>query len=618
MKRKILALVVLLVLTGGCISQSEPPEQISSVDPILESLEGLPIEVFFEESYKQLLLRSPQTLTQLGIAESLGVGNDTLDNISDAYIKETQKLEKGILDLLQTYDRDALTKEQQISYDVYEWFLDDLVRGHEFMYHNYPVHHFLSSYHDDLVRLFTEYHTITDKKDAEDYITRLSLVDTQVDQLIEGLKLRKEAGVMPPKYIIEITGIVMSRYLVEGKINPLYEDFEEKVDALDLSAEEKQALLDAALTEIEKTFIPALARVVDYLDYLEPLATDDSGVWKLPRGDEYYIYLLRHETTIELTPEGIHQIGLKEVERIQKEMRELFDELGYPEDTSLTVLIGNAISEGGVYDANLQEGKDQVIKAYEDMLEEIDQRLDAVFDIHPTAKLIVVGDEEFGGGGGYYVSASLDGLRPGAFHTGIDDSLVYKYRMPTTAYHEGIPGHYFQVSIAQEMDMPLFRNDIIFNGYAEGWALYAERLAWELGAYEDDPYGNVGRLHLELLRAVRLVADTGIHYKGWTRGEAQTYTREVLGPRLSEEERYVVIPGQATGYMIGMLKMLELRQKAMDALGDKFDIKEFHKVILCNGSMPLGILEKVVQDYIDSTLQDTAFLNPMVSLPQIA
>ena len=617
MKRKIFAFVVLLILTGGCVSQQESQEQISSVDPILASLEGLSIDVFFEESYKQLLLRSPQRLTKLGIAESLGLGNDTLDNISDAYIKETQKLEKGILDLLRTYDRDALSYEQQISYDVYEWFLDDLVRGHEFMYHNYPVHHFLSSYHDDLVRLFTEYHTIEDKKDAEDYITRLSLVDTQVDQLIEGLKLREERSVMPPKYIIEVTGIVMSRYLVEGKINPLYEDFEEKVDALSLSAEEKQVLLDAVLTEIEKTFIPALAKIVDYLDYLETIATDDSGVWKLPRGDEYYLYLLRHENSTELTPEEIHQIGLQEVERVQQELREFFNELGYPEDADLTELMGRAVSEGGYYDAHLQDGKDQVIKAYEDLLEAIDQKLDAMFDIHPTAKLVVIGDEEYGGGGGYYVSASLDGSRPGAFHTGIDDSLVYKYRMPTTAYHEGIPGHYFQVSIAQEMDIPLFRNDIIFNGYAEGWALYAEYLAWELGAYEDDPYGNVGRLQFELLRAVRLVADTGIHYKGWTRGKAQAYVIEILGPRLSEIERYVVIPGQATGYLIGMLKVLELRQRAMDALGDKFDIKEFHRVLLCNGSMPLGILERVVQDYIDSTLQGTVFLNPMVRLPGI-
>jgi uncharacterized protein (DUF885 family) len=551
-------------------------------------------------------------LTKLGIAESLGRGNDTLDNISDAFIRETQRLEKGILDLLLTYDRETLTPQQQISYDVYHWYLDDRVRGHEFMYYDYPVHYFLSSYHDNLARLFTEYHTITNKKDVQDYITRMSLVDTQVDQLMEGLKLREKAGIMPPEYIIEMTIGVISGYLIVGKENPLYEDLEEKVDALDLSAEEKQALLDAALAEIEKTFIPALGKVLDYLSYLETVTTNESGVWKFPRGDEYYLYLLRQQTTTELTPEEIHQIGLREVDRLMKEMRDVFDELGYPEDAPFSELRIRAFSEGGFYDANFEEGKVQVIQAYEDILEEVDQKLDTVFDIRPAAELVVIGDEEYGGGGGYYVSAALDGSRPGAFHTGIDDSLVHKYRMPTTAYHEGIPGHYFQVSIAQQMDLTLFSNDIIFNGYAEGWALYAERLTWELGLYEDDPYGNVGRLQYELLRAVRLVADTGIHYKKWTRGEAQAYMRDILGsPFHHEAERYVVIPGQATGYLIGLLKILEMRQKAMDELGDNFDIKEFHRVILCNGSVPLDILEKIVQDYIDSKKQVTAFLHPM-------
>lgn len=618
MKRKIVACVVVLALTGGCISQPESSEQTTPVDSVLASLKDLPIDVFFEESYTELLLRSPQMLTKLGIAESLGRGNDTLDNISDAFIRETQRLEKGILDLLLTYDRETLTRQQQISYDVYHWYLDDRVRGHEFMYYDYPVHYFLSSYHDNLVRLFTEYHTITDKKDVQDYITRMSLVDTQVDQLMKGLKLREKADIIPPEYIIEMTIGVISQYLIVGKDNPLYEDLEEDVDVLDLSAEEKQALLDAALAEIEKTFIPALGKVLDYLSYLETVTTNDSGVWKFPRGDEYYVYLLRRETTLELTPEEIHQIGLQEVDRIMKEMRDVFDELGYPEDAPFSELRIRAFSEGGFYDADFEEGKVQVIEAYEDILEAVDQTLDTVFDIRPAAELVVIGDEEFGGGGGYYVSAALDGSRPGAFHTGIDDSLVHKYRMPTTAYHEGIPGHYFQVSIAQQMDLPLFSNDIIFNGYAEGWALYAERLAWELGLYEDDPYGNVGRLQYELLRAVRLVADTGIHYKKWTRGEAHTYMRDILGsPFHHEAERYVVIPGQATGYLIGMLKILELRQKAMDELGDNFDIKEFHRVILCNGSVPLGILEKIVQDYIDSKQQEIAFTNPMV-IPRLA
>ncbi len=618
MKRKYATLVI-LVLVGGCISQAEPPEQTSPIDDILTSLENLSIDEFFEESYKQLLLRSPQTLTYLGLSEAFGLRNDTLDNLSDAFIRDTQKLQKGILDILQTYPRDTLTPQQQMSYDIYEWYLDDLVRGHEFMYYNYPVHHFLVGYHDEIVRLFDEIHLITNKQDAEEYITRLSLVDTQVDQLIEGLKIREELGIIPPEYIIEMTYGAMSRYLIEGEIHPLYEDFEEKVNALDLSAEEKQDLIDAATEEIEGTFIPALGEIIDYLAHLEEIATNDSGVWKFPRGDEYYLYCLRRETSTDLTPEEIHQIGLREVERLQKEMRIAFDELGYSESLTIPECAARAASEGGYIDARVQKGKDELIQTYEDMLDAVDERLDAVVDIRPTAELVVIGDDTFGGGGGYYVSASLDGRRPGAFHTGIDDAIVQRYRMPTTAYHEGTPGHYFQVSIAQELDLPLFRNDVSFNGYVEGWALYAELLAWELGMYEDDPYGNVGRLQYELLRAVRLVTDTGIHYKKWTRGEAKTYMREILGQSFpSEVERYVVLPGQACSYMIGYLKIMELRQKAMDELGDLFDIKEFHRVILGNGRMPLGMLEIIVQNYIDSKLQGTAFSNPFLGFNSVS
>jgi uncharacterized protein (DUF885 family) len=266
--------------------------------------------------------------------------------------------------------------------------------------------------------------------------------------------------------------------------------------------------------------------------------------------------------------------------------------------------MARAITESGLYDTRTQSGKDQVIAAYETLLDEVDLKLVEVFDIRPRAEVIVIGDLTFGGGGGYYVSGSLDGSRPGAFHTGVGGSYVYKYRMPTIAYHEAIPGHHFQISIAQEMDLPLFQKAIIFNGYAEGWALYAEQLAWELGLFEDNLYGDIGRLELDLLRAVRLVADTGIHAKKWTREEATAYMRDVFGSDMyaSEVDRYIVLPAQATGYKVGMIKILELRQKAIDELGDKFDIKEFHQVILGGGGMPLTILEKVVQDYIDAKL----------------
>ncbi|MGC1122154.1 MAG: DUF885 domain-containing protein [Candidatus Methanofastidiosia archaeon] len=614
--QKIMVLIMVLGL-AGCIGQSsKSPVQTSTVDNVVADLKGLPIDEFFDDSFKELLLRYPEWVTALGISEELGIRNDTLNDLSDEYIRETQELESAILGLLREYDRSSLTREQQISYDAYEWYLDDLVRGHQFMYYNYPMHQFLLSYHDELVRLFTEYHTLTDKGDCEDYIARLYSVDTQVDQLLAGMKKREELGIIPPTFILGMTREMLVEFLgssskdpstINGKSILFYTHLADKVEEIDLQQEEKDALLEEALKAIEESVLPAYVDLLAYIEYLETVATSEAGVWKFPNGDEYYQYMLRHETSTELTAEEIYQMGLEEVDHIQQEMREAFDQLGYPQDASISSLIERAITEGGFINTYNQSGKDEVIHTYEDILDEVNQRLDEVFDVRPKAELIVVGETGYGGGGGYYVQASLDGSRPGAFHTGIGDSFVYKYRMPTIAYHEAIPGHYFQVSIAQELDVPLFSNDIVGNGYAEGWALYAEHLAYELGLYEDNPYGNIGRLHLELLRAVRLVTDTGIHYKRWTREEAKTYMKKIMGDDGSSNEvdRYVVLPAQATGYMVGMIKMLELRQKAMDELGDKFDIKEFHHVILCNGGMPLTLLEKVVQDYIDSKVGAT-------------
>ena len=595
------------LITGltGCITAPRP------VDKIVADLKGLPIDEFFEESYKQLLLRDPQKLTERGISKTYGLRNDQLTNMSDAYIHETQKLEAGILELLRKYKRESLTVVQKVSYDVYEWYLDDLVRSHTFMYYTYPLHHFLGSYHDELVRFFTEFHTIADKQDAEDYITRLSQVGTQVDQVLEGLKIRETKGIIPPTYIIEITEKVITKYLhggsedteaIDGSLISLYTVFEENLNKINVTAEEKEEFLDRARKEIELSFIPAFLRLLDYVEHLGSCATDEAGVWKFPRGDEYYQYVLRKETSTDLTPEEIHNMGLKEVLRVQREMRHIFDELQYPQDEGLTGLIERAVKEGGTYDTSTQSGKDQVVKAYEDMLREADERLKAVIALRPRAQLRVVGETQFGGGGGYYISGSLDGSRPGVFHTGVGGSFVYKCMMPSIAYHEGIPGHHFQAAVARELDLPLFRNVVFFNGYSEGWALYAERLAWELGLYKGNPYGNLARLQLELLRAVRLVVDTGIHAMKWTRERAAHYMTEVLGSEAAahEVDRFIVWPGQATGYMVGMLKILELREKAIRELGDHFDIKDFHGIILGNGRVPLTILEKMVNEYIDA------------------
>lgn len=591
---------ILILSLAGCIGQSpEPtPETTSSTIDSITDLEGLPIDAFFEESYKLLLLRDPEYLTELGIAELYGVGNDQLTNISDAYIRETYELHAAILELLREYDRSQLTPEQQISYDVYEWYLDDVVRQQEFMYYDYPVTHFITGVQNQLIHFFTDIHPVTNKKDAQDYITRLQQVDTKFDQLIEGLRLREEAGIVPPRFIIQWSLYDIGR-IARGTAQylPFYTAFEEKVDALDISAEEKQALLQDAERAIDESVIPAFQALRDYLEYLESVAPTDDGVWQFPKGDEYYAYTLQHHTTTGMTADRIHELGLEEVERIRTDMRSIFDELGYPEDESLSELFRRVAAEGGFVSGS------QIVETYEALIEEADQNLDAAFDMRPSAEVIVIG----GPIGGFYVPGSLDGSRPGAFYANVGAS-EYVYGMPSLAYHEAIPGHHFQISLAQELDLPFFRGDVSFTGYAEGWALYAEQLAWELGWYDDDPYGNLGRLQYEIFRAARLVVDTGIHAKGWTYDQALEYMEENVGFDSSvvnlehEVSRYVAWPGQATAYKVGMLKILELRQKAMDALGDQFDMKEFHTVILGNGSMPLDILERIVQDYIDAKL----------------
>jgi uncharacterized protein (DUF885 family) len=569
---------------------------------IESSLAGLPIDVFFDESYKQLLLRFPEYLTLIGMAEAFGQHHDRLDDLSEAYIRETQELELTILDLLRTYDRATLDPEQQISYDIYEWYLDTEVRGHQFMYNNYPLHHLFSSWHDRLIRLFTVWQPLDDRLDAQAYISRLSQVDEQAAQLLDGLKRREKAGVILPQFIIsrvipDLQEIAES----DAKSTPFYSAFDRKLETIDgLSEGERQQLLEAAGQEIEESVLPAFQSLAEYLEYLDTVATSDAGVWKFPDGKDYYVYRLWSQTSIDITPEEVHQLGLAEVERIRAELRHAFEDLGYPRDANFGRLMERARQEAGSYDARSKADKAGVIEAYELLINRADEAADAVFDIRPAAELIVVGDPA----GGYYASGPLDGSRPGIFYATTGGSTVAKFNMPTITYHETIPGHHLQISVAQQQNIPLFRKDLFVNSYAEGWALYAERLAWELGLYEDDPYGNLGRLQMELLRAVRMVVDTGIHAEGWTRSEARGYMRRTLGDRTGhwshEVERYIVLPAQATGYTIGLLKILELRQYAMDELGDRFDIKEFHRVILAGGGMPLDILEKRVYDYVDS------------------
>jgi uncharacterized protein (DUF885 family) len=600
--------------TKIAISPTNPPEDTtesippdSSIDLLIADLGGLPFDQFLDESFKQLLLREPETLTYAHLSQAFGLRDDQLNDLSDAYLRQTQQLEVAILDLLRSYDREQLTPEQQLSYDIYKWDLDNRVRGHQFMYNDYPLTHIVFSYDFALNELFTELHELNTRENAEDYISRLSQINRQVDQLLDGLKVREEAGVVPPDFIIQMARSNLQDYLGSRSKDPasidaqrllVYSVFSDSIEGIsELSVEEKAAFRESARQKIEDSFIPAYLKLIDYLDSLDTIANSDAGVWKFPNGEEYYGYKLRDETSTDLTAEEVHQIGLAEVERIKAEMRQVFNELGYPPDESFGESLGRAIESGGSYNTSTQAGKDEYIATVETIIEEADQRMDEVFDLGPSWGVEVIEGQWCC----YYTPGAPDGSRPGAYHVGITGSSSSWFTERTTAYHEAVPGHHYQIATGQALDLPMFRKEGGYNGFVEGWALYAERLAWEMGLYEDDPYGNIGRLQMELLRAVRLVTDTGIHAKGWTRQEARSYMDEAMGAPgyfSHEVDRYVVIPAQATGYKIGMLKILELRQRAMDALGDQFDIKEFHNIVIGHGSLPLEILERLVDDYI--------------------
>lgn len=569
-----------------------------AVEAAAAALEGLPIDRFFDESFKILMLRDPESVTIEGLSKLYGMREDQLTNISDAYIRETQAVQKKIASLLKTYDRAALTPQQQISYDVYAWYLDDLIRQHAFMYNDYPVNQqMVSGVQYATLLLFTDFQPVTNLQEAQDYVSRLKQVDTKFEQLIDGLRRREQAGIIPPQMVIfrslgHIRGIANSL----SWETPYYEALETRVNALKgVSAAEKRAVLRAASDAIRDSVLPAYQALGDFLEGQLDRAPQQGGLWQYANGEAYYNeYLIPHMTTGEMNAEQLHQLGLKELARIQAEMRAIFDELGYPQDADLRVLCSRAEGDSGLVSSG------QIVGRYRRYLDAAAQNLDVAFDVKPKAELEVkpiLGDFPF------YVAASIDGTRPGIFYAPVG-GWMDNFSMPTLAYHEGIPGHHFQVSIAREADLPLFRSVMNFNAYAEGWALYAERLAAELGWYQDDPYGNLGRLQAEAYRAGRLVADTGIHTKKWLYNQAVEFQVEnscmAFYGMDSDVARYIATPAQALGYEYGLVKLLELRQKAKDQLGDQFDLKEFHSLVLTNGSMPLTVLERVVDDYIAS------------------
>ena len=573
------------------------------------------LDLFYEKTFITFVLKQPELLSSLGIAEQFGYRrhNAHLDDVSAAKTERDFVTWHGYLTDLKSYGSASQTPAQRVSTRVLLWFIENQLEGERFRFHDYPVNQ-LFGVQSQTPDFLINQHRIADRRGAEDYLARLGEVGRKFDQVLEGLALREGKGVIPPRFVIERVLIEMRGFAGKPTVeNPLYKNFAGKVEALaGLSQDEKQALVERCARAIESGVLPAYRKLIAFFDEQLSRSTTDDGVWKLPDGAAYYAYRLRSETSTRMTPQAVHDLGLSEVARIDDEMKSILTAQGrlQPGETAGRALARLAKDPQFLY-PNTDEGRKTALADYTRMIEDQLARSRALIGLIPKAPIEVRRVPEFKEAttpAAYYTSPALEGTRPGIFYANLRDmNEVPKFGMRTLSVHEGVPGHHFQIALAQQQGGPTFRTVLPFTAYFEGWALYAEWLGTELGLYKDDPYSDLGRLRDEMLRAARPVVDTGIHSRRWTRARAIAYMLEKTGmPErvvVSEIERYIVNPGQACAYKVGMLSIRAARERAHAALGPRFDTaaeKAFHDVVLGGGALPLEVLDEQVDTWIKS------------------
>ncbi|MFU8895789.1 MAG: DUF885 domain-containing protein [Gammaproteobacteria bacterium] len=571
----------------------------------------LRIDWFFDRVLIEVALADPQLLSQIGVLENFGIRGHNA-RLSDGSEAREQALFAKIrrdLDTLRRYDRDRLDAPRQLSYDVLEGFLELGLEWERWRYHGYPMNQ-LFGIQNGLPNFMATIHRVDDRKGAEHYIARLSQFDRRLDEALANVQRRAARGIVPPTFVVEkvldeMRGFVGAPPRENILFTTLDGHLESLVAAGQLDDAERAELGARAEREIQATVYPVYGRLIGYYEELLPQTPGNHGAWMLPDGADYYDFMVRAMTTTALSAAEIHAIGLAEVARIGAEMDAILRDQGLT-----TGSIGARVMQLKQDPAQLYEdsaaGRAQIMADYQAIIDEMDAAIDPYFNVRPAVGVQVERVPEFREGGSalaYYQPPSLDGARPGVFYINLRDmSELPRFGMRTLAYHEAIPGHHFQIAIAQQLTgLPLFRRMLPLPAYAEGWALYTEQLAWELG-FQDEPLDNLGRLQAEMFRAVRLVVDTGLHAMRWSREEAIDYMLEHTGMGnqevTAEIERYLVMPGQALSYKLGMLRILELRARAQAALGERFSLAEFHDVVLTNGALPLDRLEQVVEEWL--------------------
>ncbi|HEY0063648.1 MAG TPA: DUF885 domain-containing protein, partial [Telluria sp.] len=568
----------------------------------------LSINWFYGRVFASFAFDSPEMLSSMRLLPpALDFHSTRLDDVSPGHEDKVFGDLKDALTTLKRYDRSALDREGQLSYDTLAFFLQSQVEGEAYRWHDFPVNQ-MFGVQSATPNFMIQTHQVTNLEEANNYIARLNKIPLKFDQLVESLKLREAKGVIPPRFAVEKVLVQMKDFSAKpARGNALYVSFAEKlgkVTSIDGAA--RARLLAQAEQAIGTSVNPAYQKLIAYFTALQPKATANNGAWSLPDGDNYYAWCVRKHTTTDMTPQQVHELGLAEVARVSSEMDAILKDQGLAAGT-IGARVQQLAKDPAQQFPNTPEGKKAMLARYQEILDEINQGLAGAFDVRPKLGVEVRAVPEFSQAtapGAYYDSGSFDGTRPGVFYANMRaPGDTPKFAMRTLAYHEGIPGHHFQIAIAQELqNVPFFRRVIPFTAYAEGWALYSERLAYELG-YGRAPLDSLGRLRDEMMRATRLVVDSGIHYKHWTREQAITYmvdnTGMSEGDVTAEIERYFVDPGQALAYKTGMLKILALREHARHVLGDRFDLKQFHNEVLSHGALPLTLLEGVVNEWIE-------------------
>jgi uncharacterized protein (DUF885 family) len=559
----------------------------------------------------QIATDSPELLTRLGL-----IDNTLLDFHSGRLADYTKEGDERSLEKLRRaragldrYGPEGLDGQDLLSWKIAAWLFDDWLMDAEMEYSGYRVNQ-ISGITVSLPEFLTDAHAIVDRRSADRYLSRLTEFGRVLREVKDRVVDDREHGVIPPDFVIEKSLAGMRQFIAEGAAdNVLVTDFASRLSAVGEIDVEEQALLVAdARARVEGQVIPGYAGMIALFEELATQTNHDAGIWRIPNGDAIYRHRLRSSTTTDYTPEQVHEIGLSEVVRIEGEMHAILDSQQIP-DGDIATRVRVVMEDPTQQFDNTDEGREEMIAYLESFDEKVMARVADFFITIPPQPLEIVRvpvHAQDSSAGGYYSSPALDGSRPGRFYINQKSTADNpRWTLPTLMIHEGSPGHHFQLSASQLIeDVPLLRKLSPFNAFTEGWALYSERIAkTDMGLYDDDPLGDLGRLQAEMFRAVRLVVDTGIHAKRWSREEAIEYMLAKTGMTEDEVtreiERYSVWPGQATGYKTGQLAILELRETAEEALGESFDIRQFHELLLMNGAMPLALLKDQVTAWVD-------------------